>query len=157
MTERREIQTNRLQGPVRVTIPAKVAYDLGAFQKSIEVLMGRLGCPACCSGADIVFQHERDFVVNEALDINTSTRFQAQDPDGDPVIRGVTVGLAPEVGYNLGRVQAAVERIVDRLGHTMCISGFDIAFRQEMDVMLVDRDLNVQAFGKSFGGQTFGR
>ena len=37
---------------VRVSLPAKVAYDLKSFQKIQSDILGRLGCEACCSGWD---------------------------------------------------------------------------------------------------------
>lgn len=53
------------RGPaIRVTIPAKTAYDLKSFQKVLGTLAERLGCRPCLSGVDCLFQLERDFVVN---------------------------------------------------------------------------------------------
>ncbi len=49
---------------IRITVPAKAAYDLKAFQKVLASLAERLGCRPCLSGADCFFQFERDFVVN---------------------------------------------------------------------------------------------
>jgi hypothetical protein len=49
---------------IRVTIPAKAAYDLKVFQKVLGSLAERLGCRPCLSGADCFFQMEKDFVVN---------------------------------------------------------------------------------------------
>jgi hypothetical protein len=51
-------------GAIRVTIPAKAAYDLKVFQKVLGSLAERLGCRPCLSGADCFFQMEKDFVVN---------------------------------------------------------------------------------------------
>ncbi len=49
---------------VRVTIPVDVAYDLGRFQKVLANLAEKFGCPACCSGVDITFRTEREFIVD---------------------------------------------------------------------------------------------
>jgi hypothetical protein len=54
---------------VRVSLPAKVANDLKAFQKVQASILGRLGCAACCSGWDIRFDVVRSFVVDEKLNI----------------------------------------------------------------------------------------
>ena len=54
---------------VRVSVPAKVAFDLGSMQKVTASILDRFGCPNCHSGMDIRFDIMRDFVVNEALDI----------------------------------------------------------------------------------------
>lgn len=56
----------RSVGPVRVIIPAAVAFDLGKFTKAFGNLAERLGCRACLSGADCTFIFERDFVINPA-------------------------------------------------------------------------------------------
>jgi len=54
---------------VRVTVPAKVAYNLKSLQKIQAVVLGRLGCPACCSGWDIRFDQARSFAADERLRI----------------------------------------------------------------------------------------
>ena len=54
---------------VRVSVPAKVAFDLASMQKGTASSLDRFGCPACHSGLDIRFDTMRDFVVNERLDI----------------------------------------------------------------------------------------
>lgn len=54
---------------VRVSLPAKVAYDLKAFQKVQASILDRLGCTACCSGWDIRFDVVRSFVVDEKLNL----------------------------------------------------------------------------------------
>jgi hypothetical protein len=150
----RAAEATRLTGPVRITLPVAVAYDLGALQKGIAALAQRLGCAPCVSGVNCTFQVERDLVVNERLQISPAARVFASDPDGDPVAPGLvtTVHLAREVAFDLERVQGAVAKIVDRLGHRACFSGFDVAFRQELDLMTVDRDLNVQDFGSRLAG-----
>jgi hypothetical protein len=56
---------NNIQGPIRISMPAAVAFDLAAFQKGIANLVARLGCAPCFSGADCRFIHERDFVIKE--------------------------------------------------------------------------------------------
>lgn len=54
---------------VRVSIPAKVAFDLKAFQKTQASILDRLGCLACCSGWDIRWDITRSFGVDENLNI----------------------------------------------------------------------------------------
>ena len=150
MGETREIPPVPLNDKVRITLPAAVAYNLASFQQSIAVLVERLGCPTCFSGADCTFTMERHFVMNERLEISPSTpSVSTPDPDGDPAHfrRGVHALLGSDVSRNLEGIQTAVARIAEGLGHPMCCSGFDIAFRQEFNFITVDRDLNVQAFG----------
>jgi hypothetical protein len=37
---------------------------------------------------------------------------------------------------------------LERLGCAPCCSGFDIAFRRELDTLAVDEDLNVRGTGR---------
>ena len=130
-------------------MPAAVAYDLKAFQRSIAALVERLGCRGCFSGADCAFQMERNWVINEKLEVSPAARAYAPDPFGDAALAGfhVTVSLAKEVRFDLNKVQAAVEKVVGQLGHPGCCSGFDIAFRREVGTMALDERLNVVRFG----------
>jgi hypothetical protein len=140
-----------LQGPVRISIPANVANDLSSLKTAITKVVERLGCRPCFSGADCLFHLERDFVVDPAVQIHPLGRFSGLDPDGDPARqRRVTVGLAGPVSDNLDRVLNAVEKVVGRLGCSPCCSGFDIAFRREIDQLIIDQDQNLHAFGPSF-------
>ena len=52
------------ESPVRVVIPASVAFNLDRFQKTFQNLAERLGHPECMSGRNCLFALERDFVVN---------------------------------------------------------------------------------------------
>src|SRR5438552_9025918 len=95
----------RLRGPVRVTMPAAVAYDLKAFQQGIAALVERLGCRTCFSGADCTFLTERDWVISDKLEVSPAARASGQAPDGDLALSGhnVTVSLAKEVRFDLNR------------------------------------------------------
>jgi hypothetical protein len=137
---------------VRVRIPASVANDLDAFQKSIGIVVDRLGCPACCSGFDIHFQIERDWLVNENLELVPRAgkgRFRI-GPDitasgvlEDVPARAVSATLAPKVANDLKAIQQAVAKIADQLGCSACCSGFDIAFLREREFIL-DQALNIR-------------
>jgi hypothetical protein len=50
--------------PIRVILPAKVAYNIDHLTKAIANLAERLGCRPCLSGRDCTFVLERDYVVN---------------------------------------------------------------------------------------------
>lgn len=54
---------------VRVSIPAKVAFDLKSIQRVTAQVLGQLGCEACHSGYDIRFDVVRDFIVDEKLGV----------------------------------------------------------------------------------------
>jgi len=53
---------------VRVVIPASVANNMQQLQKAINnslvSILGKYGCSGCCSGIDIYFANETEFVVN---------------------------------------------------------------------------------------------
>ena len=55
---------------VQVSIPAKVAFDIKAFQKIQTSILDRLGCQACCSGWDIRWDISRGFGVDDKLNIH---------------------------------------------------------------------------------------
>jgi hypothetical protein len=125
---------NKIQGPIRISMPAAVAYDLAAFQESIAHLVERLGCRTCFSGADCTFLHERDFVINEKSEVHPSAGASVQLNPGPSPWRRVT--LSEKVGHNLKQIQGVVANIAGRLGHPGCCSGFDILFRQELDFVV---------------------
>jgi hypothetical protein len=153
MTQKRATPAVRLDGPVRITIPAAVAYDLPSLKETITAVVERLGCGKCFSGADCTFQLERDLVIDAGRKVQSGPRGFSPGPDGEPARgfgRAVTASLANEVSHDLTQVLAAVGKIVDKLGCGACCSGFDIAFREELDVIRVEKDLNVQTFGRSF-------
>jgi hypothetical protein len=144
-----ELKARRIQGAVRLSIPASVAYDLGKFQKGLAAVAERLGHPQCFSGADCTFLMERAFVLDERLKVTpVAEEIFSGDPDGSPA-RGVSATLPARVSFDLERLQESVARIADRLGCQACCSGFDITFRQELD-FIIDQDLNIRAGGGAF-------
>lgn len=55
--------------PVTVRVPAAVAYDLDKAQQIQREVLGRLGCTACCSGFDIRFILENEFIADHDLNV----------------------------------------------------------------------------------------
>ncbi len=49
--------------PVQVMIPERVNNNIGSIQKALATTLGKLGCPACCSGFDILFRRELDLIA----------------------------------------------------------------------------------------------
>jgi hypothetical protein len=105
----------------------------------------RLGCRTCFSGADCTFLHERDFIINEKLEVRASPNplpwlrlelpvplpwLRLENPSPSPWSR---VALPGEVSNNLKQIRLVVSNIAGKLGHPNCCSGFDIQFRQELD------------------------
>jgi hypothetical protein len=54
----------KVSGPVRITVPASVAFNIEKMQKLVQSIGERLGCTGCISGADCVLQLERDWMVD---------------------------------------------------------------------------------------------
>lgn len=54
---------------VRITIPAKAAFDLGSMQKITASVLDRLGCPACHSGMDLRWDFQDRFQVGPDLQV----------------------------------------------------------------------------------------
>jgi hypothetical protein len=136
----------RAAGPVRISLPAKVAYDPKALKNSIKDIVERIGCPRCFSGADCFFQNERDFVINPAgkLDPGAQMPFAAR-PDPEPAMSyRATVALARPVKYDLEKVYTAIDRVIDLIGPHPCISGFDVLFRDEL--IVINEQLQGQRF-----------
>lgn len=54
---------------VHVSVPAKVAFDLGGMQEATAIVLDRLGCAQCHSGWDIRFSMEDRFLFDEQLQL----------------------------------------------------------------------------------------
>lgn len=48
---------------VHVMLPEKANNSIKSIQKALATTLGKLGCPACCSGFDILFQRELDLIA----------------------------------------------------------------------------------------------
>ena len=48
---------------VNVAMPNEAFNDIKQLNTAIERVVGKLGCPSCCSGFDILFQRELDIIV----------------------------------------------------------------------------------------------
>jgi hypothetical protein len=49
---------DRTRGQITVSVPDRVSGNIDALTKSVGVVLGKLGCSACCSGFDILFRRE---------------------------------------------------------------------------------------------------
>jgi hypothetical protein len=137
------------RGAVRVTLPARVANDLDALQSSLAALAERMGHPSCATGCDTLFlQLERNFSVSDAIELNPqplpprAETFLPQDPVP------IRVNVSPRVTDDIESLQKAVALTVQKLGCDACCSGFDIAFRRELDLLTINEKLEVQGFGR---------
>ena len=138
----------RAAGPVRVSIPAKIAYSPDALKKSIAGVLERIGCPRCFSGADCLFQTERRFVLDDGVRAES-------DPDTSPAVSQpqpwvVTVGVSSRVKYDIDKVLVAVDKVIDLLGPHPCISGFDVFFKDELRTIVINEQLQGTKFDAGF-------
>jgi hypothetical protein len=54
---------------VRLALPGEVSNNLKQIRLVVSNIAGKLGHPNCCSGFDIQFRQELDFVANEAGEV----------------------------------------------------------------------------------------
>jgi hypothetical protein len=54
----RSLSLDQRMQPITVTIPDKVSGNIDALTRAAGVVLGQLGCAACCSGFDILFRRE---------------------------------------------------------------------------------------------------
>lgn len=133
-----------LRGPVRITVPASVAFNIDALTKSFDRIAERLGCRACFSGADCTFSLARDYAVDASLKL----RPVAAPQDPIPSVPVVTVDLDEKVGNDLSAVKRVAAEVSQLLGCAPCHSGFDLRFQQairEQRNLVVNDKLAVNA------------
>ena len=141
-----DIKKTARRGPVRITLPASVAYDPKALKKSIANIVERLGCPKCFSGADCFFTNERDFVVDSKLAVNP----RIAQPEPEPWSQTTyTVGLSSRVRHDLDKVFVAIDKAIDIIGAHPCISGFDFHFQDELRTIVVNERLEASRFDQA--------
>jgi hypothetical protein len=139
-------------GAVRLTLAANIAHDLGSLQESLKNLAEKLGHAACATGCDVFhIGMERQFVINSARELNPqplppidasfSNNGRALPQDPIPVIN---VSVPAGVLNDIGKINKVAASVLGKLGCAACCSGFDIAFRRQLDDFKVDEKLNVE-------------
>lgn len=137
----------RSRGPVRISLPASVAYNADALKRTISTIVGQLGCRTCFSGADCHFQMERDLAINEE-GIATASPTASRTIHRPLVASDVVVGFQGKAAFNLENVFTAVDRIIGQMGGCPgCHSGRDVSYLSEVSLVGVTEDLQVQQFG----------
>jgi len=135
----------RARGTVRVSLPAKVAYNPDALKKSIASIADRLGCTRCFSGANCLFQSEKDFVFDPAGALSKTALNPQPLPPRHSTL--ATVSLAPGLRYDIDKVFKAVDAVIKGLGPCPCHSGFDVLYQNELPVLTVNEKFEAQGFG----------
>ncbi|AUH65799.1 hypothetical protein [Paracoccus zhejiangensis] len=132
----KDISTN----PVRVSLPASVASDIDRLKKAVGSVLGHLGCQACCSGHDIMFELQRDFIFEKDV---------SEHPVSLPGRRGLAsgktldIGLNPDAAGNIDTVFAAIDKLAELTGHVACATGCDWRFNLERSLVL-DARMNLR-------------
>jgi len=128
--------------PVRVSISASVAADLGHFKKAVGSILDKLGCPACCSGHDIHFELLRNLTFVERIeeDFQVRTFANAKVAQDAPAM---VASLAPDTAQEIDHVFEAIDRIADLAGCPACCSGHDLLFGLERQFVMDER-LNIK-------------
>jgi hypothetical protein len=73
--QERMARASAFNRPVNVRVPAEVVFDLEKVQQIQKDILGRLGCMACCSGFDIRFILENEFIVDRELNVRDTGGF----------------------------------------------------------------------------------
>ncbi|MEZ5363180.1 MAG: hypothetical protein R2748_12770 [Bryobacterales bacterium] len=144
---------SKTPGPVRVSLPASVAADIGSLKKAMGSILDKLGCQACCSGHDIFIELQRDLVLRKDLKARAevgvapmmvrSAAFQKTRP-------AVRVGISPRVADSIDNVFLAIDRIAELSGHTACATGCDMFFNLELNYVL-DAKLGIEEQALTLG------
>ena len=139
------------RGPVRISIPASVAYNAQALKKTIASVVERLGCRGCFSGHDCFFSMERDLVAGEdgALRDNPNPSPWFRTAAGpSPWPWDVFVGFQGETAFDLEKVTASIDRVISNLGGCpACHSGRDVSYLNEVTLIGITEELQAQRYG----------
>lgn len=137
--------STRTHGTIRISLPAKVAYQPDALKKNIAAIMERAGCGKCFSGSNCLFTAERDFVVDPAAHIAAHVR----GPHPDPWLQQsmVVVSLDRAVRHDIGAVFKAIDKAIATIGACPCHSGVDVFYLNELRVIGIDAKVEAQQYG----------
>ncbi len=117
--------------PIRVTVPAAVAFNPKAFKVSVANLMERLGCGKCFSGFDCRFQLQRDYLIDPA-DTKKLVEVSSQNVSTNVV----NLSLSKARAFDLAQVNKVIDGLHKRFGCAPCHSGYDFHFRNEIEEIL---------------------
>lgn len=127
--------------PVRVSIPASVAGEIGSLKKSIGNVLDKLGCPACCSGHNLYLELQRDHVFSRDLKSSVLSKNPIK-ANLNKKVTSVRIGLKPKLATEIKNVHAAIDRIAEITGHVACATGCDMFFNLE-EQFSIDEHLNI--------------
>lgn len=114
--------------PIRVSVPASVAFNPKAFKTSVATLMGKLGCGKCFSGFDCHFQLQRDYIV-DPVDFKKLVETSSQVKNNNVL----NLSLGKEKSYDLRQVNDLIDSLHGKFGCAPCHSGYDFNFQNEIE------------------------
>jgi hypothetical protein len=117
--------------PIRVSVPATVAFNPKAFKTSVATLMERLGCGKCFSGFDCHFQLQREYAIDPA-DFKKIAEIPSQTQNRNVV----TLSLSKERAYDLSQVNKLIDSLHGKFGCAPCHSGYDFNFQNQIEEIL---------------------
>lgn len=132
--------------PVRVSMPASVAADIGSLKEAVGSILDKLGCPKCCSGHDIHLDLQRDMIFRDISEV-AMPRAAAEHQLRATVN---TVAMSPDAGARIDNVFAGIERMAKFSGHDACCSGRNLRLLIEQNFVL-DEKLNIESPAMRFG------
>jgi hypothetical protein len=163
------LQQVRSGGPVRISLPARVAYNKDALKKTIVSVVENLGCPRCFSGHDCQFSLERNLIVDPDGKVSGSgeSHIPSLAVNPDPVPWKVVVGFQGTVAFNIDQVLKAVDNVIAGLAEinaartagpttefvpgiefcNTCHSGRDVTYVNEVILIGVDQNQQTQHYG----------
>lgn len=136
--------------PVRVSLPASVAANIGDLKKAIGGILGKLGCPQCCSGHDIFLELQREIVLRDGLGSPAEIAVAPASVSKVAPRNTVRVGISPKLADKIDEVFTAVDRIAELSGHPACATGCDIFLLLERN-FVVDAKLDVSERAMTLG------
>lgn len=138
------------RAPVRVSLPASVAADIGNLKDAVQSVLDRLGCPKCCSGHDLMLELQRDVMfgrdVKDQAEIGFATIPGVAKQDKIPTAR---IGLEPEAAQEIDFVFSALQRMADLSGHSACATGCDMLLQLE-SIYVIDASVSIEERAVSF-------
>lgn len=102
-------------------------------------ILGKLGCPACCSGHDIYLELQRTLVMSKGPSDEVQALPALRDNLAKQNYSTITVGVSPERMNKIDEVFLAVDRIAQLSGHAACATGCDLFFQLERNFVITPR------------------
>lgn len=134
MPEFKLIDSRSQRAAIRISIPLKVAMDGDLLNQSLAGLAEHIGCKACFSGVDCIFQLQRDLVIDEKYAISEADPRKLKTVLENPEL--VTAQLSNNDMMTIDSIYSVASEITKlRGGCPACHSGFDFTFQTEIEDM----------------------